>query len=272
MSIFQWGRDPWGQEILLRISWDLFWAAAIAGALFIIGHLVFRAKFAPEEEAASDTGAAAASIPEKVERHSLASRIFHWAMSAAIFVLLITGFFPVLGIQFNWLAIHWISGLVLTGLIIFHVIHASFWQNLRDIWISRADWKEWVQEVKHNLGKAEPPPKKPGKYPVDHRLFHHMSGLATLAVIVTGLLMMFRIDTPIFARNAYMLSDGTWGLVYVLHGLSAVALVGLIMSHVYFAVLPEKRWLTISMIAGWITRKDFVANHDPERWVAKEKT
>lgn len=270
MHFFQWDRNPWGEEVLVRISWDLFWASAIVGALFVIGHLVYRAKFAPAEDEASGETAKVEGIPDRVVRHSPASRLFHWTMSVAVFALLITGFFPVLGIQFNWLAVHWISGLVLIGLIIFHIIHSSFWLDLKNIWISSADWKEWVQEVKHGLGKGEPPPK-PGKYPVDHRIFHHMSALATLGVIGTGVLMLFRIDTPLFARNPYLMSDASWGLVYVLHGLSAVALVGMIITHVYFAVLPEKRWITISMIAGWITRKDFLAHHDPKRWVVERK-
>jgi cytochrome b subunit of formate dehydrogenase len=95
--------------------------------------------------------------------------------------------------------------------------------------------------------------------------------LAGFGVILTGFLMMFRVET-IFARNPYLFSDSTWGLVYVIHGLSSVAFVGMIMAHVYFAVLPEKRWMTISMIAGWITKKDFLEHHDPERWVVTEQT
>ena len=120
------------------------------------------------------------------------------------------------------------------------------------------------------MGKGEPPPK-PGKYPVDHRIYHNAVLVTGLGVIVTGLLMMARVENPIFARNSYLLAESTWGWVYVIHGLSAVGLVGLIITHVYFAILPEKRWMTKSMVWGWITRKDFLANHDPERWVVSEK-
>ena len=34
MSIFQWAQNPWGQEILVRISWDLLWAALIGWLVF----------------------------------------------------------------------------------------------------------------------------------------------------------------------------------------------------------------------------------------------
>lgn len=272
MSIFQWEQNPWGQEILVRISWDLFWLSLVGGAAFIIGHLIYRAKNpeVKEEGAKAEPSPAAAGVPDKIVRHSLSSRLFHWIMSVAVFVLLVTGFFPVLGIQFNWLTIHWIAGIVLIGTILFHIVHASFWLRLRDMWISAKDWNEWKQEMRHALGKGEPPPK-PAKYPVDQRLFHHMISLAAFGVVITGIFMMLRVDTPIFARNPYLFSDGTWGVVYVIHGLSAVAFVGMIMAHVYFAVLPEKRWMTISMIAGWITKKDYLEHHDPERWVVTEK-
>lgn len=270
MSFFQWDRNPWGEEVLTRISWDLFWLSAIVGALFIIGHFAYRAKHKPVEMDVDMSDPTAAKLPEKVERHSLASRLFHWIMAVAVFVLLVTGFFPVLGIQFDWVLIHWVAGIAFIASVVFHIIHASFWMNLRDIWVSAADWREFQQEIQHALGKGDPPPK-PGKYPVDHRLFHHMVILTSFGVIVTGLFMMVRIETPFFTRDPYLFSDGTWGLIYVIHGLSAVGLVGMTMAHVYFAVLPEKRWLALGMIAGWITKKDFLANHDPNRWVVSEK-
>jgi hypothetical protein len=42
--------------------------------------------------------------------------------------------------------------------------------------------------------------------------------------------------------------------------------VTLLMVHVYFALRPEKLWLTRSMIVGWITPEEYADQHDPERW------
>jgi cytochrome b subunit of formate dehydrogenase len=269
MSFFQRAQNPWGQEILVRISWDLFWLALAGGVLFVIGHLVWRSrqKEAPAAEAPPEKTAA---IPERILRHSLGSRFFHWSMSIAVFVLLVTGFFPVLGIQFDWITIHWIAGLALIGTVVFHIFHATFWLGLKNIWVGSADWKEFRQGLASALGSAPAPPK-PGKYPVEQRLFHHMVSLASFGVILTGLLMMVRVENPLFTRNPYLLQDSTWGWVYVLHGVSAVGLVSMIIAHVYFAVLPEKRWMTMSMIAGWITKKDYLAHHDPDRWVVTKE-
>jgi cytochrome b subunit of formate dehydrogenase len=79
--------------------------------------------------------------------------------------------------------------------------------------------------------------------------------------------MMARVRTPLWTRNPYLLSDQAWGVTYVLHGLAGVSLVALILVHVYFAVRPEKWWITNSMIFGWIAKRQYLAHHDPARWV-----
>jgi hypothetical protein len=46
-----------------------------------------------------------------------------------------------------------------------------------------------------------------------------------------------------------------------------VGFVGLIIAHIYFALRPEKLWLTKSMIFGTITRRQYLEHHDPDRWI-----
>ena len=78
--------------------------------------------------------------------------------------------------------------------------------------------------------------------------------------------MMVRVRTPLFTRNPYLFGDSTWGLTYVTHGLAGVGLVGLVIAHVYFAVRPDKWWITKSMIFGFITRRQYLEHHEPNRW------
>ena len=276
MDFFQYDSNPWGQEILVRISWDLLWASLILGVVFVIGHLVTRWFWFPkhgataEKAAATAGGAVPEGIPEKVKRHSMGSRLFHWVMAAAMFALLITAFFPLVGIQFPWVTIHWVSGIILIAAVLFHIVHATFVMDLKAVWVGPRDVRDLWRRFWRSLGREGPEPGRPGKYPLENKLYHHIITIVGFAVMVTGVLMMFRIDTPLFARDPYMYSEQTWGWVYVLHGLSAVALVGLVMAHVYFAILPDKRWLTWSMINGWISREKYVEHHDPERWVVRK--
>jgi thiosulfate reductase cytochrome b subunit len=90
--------------------------------------------------------------------------------------------------------------------------------------------------------------------------------VTALGAVTSGVLMMSRVRTPFVTRNPYLLSDSAWGVTYVTHGLAGVALVGLVIAHVYFAVRPEKWWITKSMILGWITRRQYLEHHEPERW------
>jgi len=272
MELFERTTNPWGQDVLVRISWDLFYVALAAGAAFCLFHFVLRPRWLKKEREAAavpagfKSGAATAAIPEKVVRHGLTARLFHGVMAISMIALLLTGFLPKVGIQFgSWLTLHWVFGVVLIASIVFHMVHATFFLRLRDIWIGPRDVKEWFHEMRHLLGRG-PAPAKPGKYPVDHKMYHHAVTVAGFAAMITGVLMMFRIDTPLLARNPYLYSDSTWGWIYILHGLGGVLLVALTITHVYFAILPEKRWITRSMIKGWVTRQEVVAHHDPERW------
>ena len=73
--------------------------------------------------------------------------------------------------------------------------------------------------------------------------------------------------------NPYIFADMTWGLMYVLHGLAGVGLIALIMSHIYFALRPEKLAISRSMVFGTITKEHYLAHHDPERWkIGAEET
>ena len=50
-----------------------------------------------------------------------------------------------------------------------------------------------------------------------------------------------------------------------------MALVTMIMIHIYFALRPDEWHLTRSMFRGWISRKEYLDHFDPKRWKAKEE-
>jgi len=268
MELFQVGTDPWGQEILIRLSWGLLTVSFWAGIAFILFHAVYAVVWKPKvaAEGASASTVEEASLPEKIVRHTGAARIFHWVMAASMLTLLATGFLPIIGLEFSWLTIHWISGLILILCILYHIVHASFFLDFWSIWILPADLKEAVQRTKRQLGQSADVGKH-GKYPLDHKLYHLAVSIFGLVVSATGILLMKRIENPILAMNEMLFSDSNWGIVYILHGFSSVLFVMLTITHIYFAVRPDKLWLTKSMIFGWVSRDSYLAHHDPEKWV-----
>jgi cytochrome b subunit of formate dehydrogenase len=273
MDLIQWATSPWGREVPIHIAFGLLWVSAIGGLLFLIVHAIYVGYWAKSTQPHSGevVGAAAgvaARIPERIVRHSFGARLFHWVMSAAMLVLLFTAFLPKLGVNFAWVTYHWIAGVVLTISVIYHVFHATFWLDFWSIWPDRVDIEDASRRLRRGLGQAAPAPRKFAKYPLENKLYHLAILFAGLAAIGTGIFMMSRVRTPLFTRNPYLFgfSDMTWGWMYVLHGLAGVGLVALIMAHIYFALRPEKLFITESMVFGSMSREKYLEHYDPQRW------
>ncbi|HUB51702.1 MAG TPA: cytochrome b/b6 domain-containing protein [Terracidiphilus sp.] len=271
MEFITWAIDPWGKRVPTHAAWDLIWAAVIAGLAFMIVHALYVAIVAgPKVFKKNELPAAShATIPERVPRHSLAARLFHWIMALAMFALLFTAFLPKVGVKFDWVLYHWIAGLLLTASIVFHIIHASFYLDFWSIWPDKIDIRDAMRRSLRFFGKPAPPPDRFAKYPLENKFYHLVIVIAGLAATITGLFMMKRVQTPIFTRNPYLFTDMTWGLMYVLHGLAGIGLIALVMMHVYMGIRPEKLPITKSMIFGWMSRDFYLEEHDPERWAVK---
>ncbi len=204
----------------------------------------------------------------RITRHAWLDRLVHWSAAIAVLVLLGTAFLPVLGVNFAWVTIHWITGLILLLIVLIHVISALR-RNPGSMWIGVRDLRDWAALARFSARLSDEPPPKPGKYSLAQKLVHHLFAVLVLATLVTGILMLMRIDTPWWRRNPYWFEESTWGVIYVLHGLAALFLITVVIAHVYFALRPEKLHFTRAMILGWITGEEYRRHHDPHRWPAR---
>lgn len=186
---------------------------------------------------AADRAAELAPPAGGVVRHAGIDRLFHWLTAASVLVLMATGLLPHLGLPFNWLPTHWTTGLALLALVVLHVVRSLIWQHLRTMW----------------FGTPGGAPRRAEKYLIAQKLMHMALGLTVLGAVVTGLLMLKKIRTPLLIRDPYFLSAHSWGIVYFFHGLAAVCAVTLVMIHVYFALRPENRGYLRAMVVGWMT-------------------
>jgi cytochrome b subunit of formate dehydrogenase len=268
MNIFTWGASPWGQPIILHAAWWLLWVALAAAIVIILGHLVWTARRRGAgkgnlSEAVSKKNAV--DLPEYIKRHSLAARLFHWIMAASVLTLLITAFLPKTGAFFDWVSIHVLAGMLFIATLIFHIIHAICYLDLRAIWPAANDWKE-INETLINPPKDQAKPVA-GKYPIGNKLFHLAVTAAALAMAATGFFMLWRVHNFVFSKNPYaFFNDQGWGVVYAIHGLAGLSLVTLVIVHIYFAIHPDKRPITVSMITGVMNREFYLTHHDPNRW------
>jgi formate dehydrogenase subunit gamma len=218
----------------------------------------------------ADLSATIEVAPERVRRHRLVDRLYHWVMAACVLILMATAFLPIVGIKFEWLTPHWTIGVVLAALVVYHIVRATIWQRPGRMMIDTADIANGWRRLARFFGSTAAPPGKPGKYNGLQKLYHAGAAALVLALVATGLLMLLKIDTPLWRRNPYWFADSTWGLIYAVHDFAALTLLTLVMIHIYFAIRPDEWWLTRSMFRGWITRREYEAHCDRSRWQADD--
>jgi formate dehydrogenase subunit gamma len=251
VEIVRYKRDVWGDEVILGVAWDLLWVVAVAILILLAGHAIVMAALAKKRAKPSADG-------PKVNRHDAIDRAFHWIMAASVLVLIATGVMPIIGIKFAWLDIHWIAGLVLTFVVAFHIIRATFWQDFKSMLLTPADFAEPFDES-----------RKPGKYSFEQKGMHWAMTILVLLVIVTGVILFTHINTPFWDRPSVS-DEAQLGLMFLLHGLATLSLIAFTAIHIYFAVRPEKQFYTRSMVKGWISEAEMDAYHDKNKWKVED--
>jgi formate dehydrogenase subunit gamma len=134
------------------------------------------------------------------------------------------------------------------------------------MWISVREFVAAAARVFVLLSGKSTDVVKPGKYSVSQKVFHLAAVVVVLVAAGTGLVMMIGIDTPVWDRDPYFVTEQSRGWVFVAHGLATLLSATMIIVHVYFAVRPEKRYFLRSMIGGWISRRDYEKHHDSDLW------
>ena len=146
---------------------------------------------------------APSALGGSVLRHKLLDRGLHWLFAVCVLLLLGTGFLPILGIKFEWVTIHWIAGVCLLVLLALHMVRGVQGGHFQSIWFG-------VDDVRLILGRLSSGTAKPGKYSPEQKLMHLGVSVLILTTLVTGLLMMVKIDTPFWERNIYLLNQMDW--------------------------------------------------------------
>ena len=237
--------DPWGRSVLTHVAWNILWVSVFVFVTFLVAHASYIILSAHRVRAKEETDALEAKhtdLPQRVKRHTFMARLFHWVVAGAVVTLLGTAFFPIMGWQFNWVDIHYPAGLVLSGAIVFHIFHTTFFLDFWSIWVGPKDIPEFKAEILRERGQEVPGPHS-AKYPIGNRLYHLVLTFVGCTVSVTGLTMLWRMGTPFITPNPYILAESTWGWVYVIHGMAGLSLAGLTAAHVIFGLRPKNWWV-----------------------------
>lgn len=262
MSIFRYASSIYGNgDRLIGANWALISWFVTASFIFCAAHLILKLALDRRSMTHLQTQFPQGSAV-RVMRHELIDRLYHWVMAVAIFVLLGTAFLPIVGVRFAWLNIHWITGVALSLSVVFHIVRSLFWQDWRVIAPAPSDLRIAAASIRG--GRSDSP--KPGKYNIFQKLYHLAIAVLMLTMVGTGLIMLFKIDTPFWPRNPYLLSSKTWGIIYVAHDFAAMAILSLVIIHIYFALRPDEWPYLRSMVRGWMSGREYADHHDPKRW------
>ena len=251
---------------LYRVD-DLVFFVFVAVALaFCIIHAARRAFRQPQATGAQE---AHPVKDEEIERHTLFQRIYHWANSAAIFTLLISGWMMyqprqisiLEGTPSEWFFWHrWGIALLLVG-IAAHIVHEAFVvKEANPMGFNRTEVQRILSIFKNFFGLSKNYPLA-GKYHTGQIFFHWAVAGNIFLLILTGMVLWkpFRDLLPLS-----LLGLG-WDFIYfnrLVHGFFSAALIANLIGHLYFALFIKKNWPeTKSIITGRISRHEYLESH-----------
>ncbi len=224
---------------------------------------------------------------ERVRRHDIPQRVYHWVNLSSLLILLWTGLTiydlnlfglqplsafaqAVIGATYTPLIydLHRYAAFTLLGSLIFHItydtgIRGVFWSELP----SRADFKAQNIMAKNFLGRSREYVKF-HKYNPGQKMLH--IGIAVVVILIgaSGLMLSanYRWLVPVWFFNVDF--DFLLYWTRVLHDVLTFALVAMVVMHFYFSARLENLPAFRSMITGWVPRhyqeKHFSSTEEPE--------
>ena len=205
-----------------------------------------------------------------VLRHSPTVRTTHWLVAVSGILLLFSGFgqlpmykrynivkIPGLAWSSNYeitLLIHYISAIIFTSVIVFHLLHHLRRHEFAII-PRKGDIKETLQGLKAMIGMAEEPRHE--KFQAKQRVIYAIIGSTSLFLIATGLIKSFKNLGPIVMDPIVL----QW--VAFSHTLTGMLFMVLFVAHVAALLMKSHRPLIPSMFSGRIDG-EYARSHHPE--------
>lgn len=254
----------------VRLSSEIFLAIVL---LFVAGYVVHWFRRAFRQPKLTTITAHVEIHDEKIPAFDIVQRLFHWLTFVVLGMMTLTGialyfpntFDPLLapfGIEGTQAKIFWHVNFAwaLLALLVIHVVwDVGVKRGWWDMWLGLKDLSDGWVRTKHFLGLVREYKPIP-KYDIFMKVFHW--GL-TISLIILGV-------TGLYFWNPYgLIPTLTYDVEYtfrLLHDLFAALMIGMVIGHVYFAVIPVNWPILKAMVVGWINKDFYVRHFDPNRW------
>jgi len=259
----------------VRLAWQI---ALVIVFAFVAGYIIHWLRRAFRAWPTPSTPQAPVEIRgERIAYYDIIQRLFHWFNFVVMGVIVLSGVTIFFGSQANVLValfgttsrsdlilLHTTFIWGLLGLIIIHLIWDDFVaKGFSNIWVSGRDIRDAIKRAENFLGLSLQYPRD-AKYDIFMKTYHW--GL-TISLVVLGI-------SGVYFMNPYgLIPSLTYGMEYVLrllHDIFAFLLVGLVIGHIYFAVLPVNWPILKAMITGTALTDFYVKHFDAARWKPRQ--
>jgi formate dehydrogenase subunit gamma len=196
-------------------------------------------------------------VGDVVVRFRYATRVIHWGVALTFFVCLFTGL-PIWTPIFGWMAT------LFGGLQVCRWLHA--WTGILFSFFALLQFLHWASEMR--MGDADKRfiklenflaymrwqthDEETGKYNGGQKVLFWMSSLASLGLLLTGIVLWW----------PNLFGPGLRELSWLLHDVTFILFVLLIMGHIYLSIAEPGTFT--GMVKGTVT-KDWARLHHP-RW------
>ena len=253
--------------------------AAIIVLLFVamaVVHWARRAYRQPVKEVSEPLSTE--SMEGTVKAFDIVERLYHWSLFIVAGLLVLTGVslfvpgvFDVLMASFGVTStaglLFWHSEMVwaMLGLLTIHIIwDLAVSRGWKNIWIGVKDIRDTGVRAKNFFGLTRKY-SKPGKYDIFMKTLHWGMAVSLVVLGATGLFLM----------NPYGLltsiTPSVDSLFRVLHDIFAFLFIGLVIGHVYFAVIPVNWPVLKAIFTGNISKEAYLKEYDSSRWPLKQE-
>jgi len=207
-----------------------------------------------------------------VAMFDMVQRLFHWAdfmvlgsmaltgvaiLSGSIGVLLTRLGMSGVASQVYWhVTLAWVLLILIVVHVVWDMVVACGWRNIMP---TRTDLMDARIRARNFLGLIHTYPRSP-KYDLFMKAFHWSLTGSLIILGVTGL--YFWNPYSLFPELSY----NTEFTFRVLHDVFAFLLLGLIIGHVYFSLLPVNWPILKAMVMGYISSKDYMRHFSIAKW------
>jgi formate dehydrogenase subunit gamma len=196
-------------------------------------------------------------VGDEVVRHRFAARVIHWSVALTFFLLLFTGM-PIWSPIFGWMAAlfgglevcRWLHPWVGVAFSVFSILMFVSW--LGDMRLEKQD-RAWLGPKVFEYLKFQGEDPEVGKYNGGQKLFFFAISLATLGLLVTGIVLWIPMS---FSR-------GLAEAAIILHDIAFILSAMLIVAHIYLATAAEPG--TFRAMTRGTVEKAWARVHHP-RW------